>query len=164
MRELDEIVHVLERAVATAAVEVGHERRPADRREDRRVTAEMQVAQGVAGVKVEFTRRRGQQGARHPARYVDSIALHVGPGLAPQAQRFRVAAELDADLLENRLGVRLDDLDGLSAQQFDHGELAPYVGQLAGGLSRPRRSPGFAAVPGVPPRKGSFGHDRSPGR
>ncbi len=84
--------------------------------------------------------RRAQQLAGEAARNPDALALHVGACLAPQAQRFRVAPELDADFLEDRLGVGLDDLDGLAVQQFDRGDATANVRQLCGGAVRTCRA------------------------
>jgi hypothetical protein len=47
------------------------------------------------------------------------FAPHIGPCRAPQFQRAGVLDKVDADLLENRLGVVLDDLDGLVVQDLE---------------------------------------------
>ncbi len=142
--ELDEVVQVRERAVAAAAVEVRHEGRPADRREDRRVPAEAHAARRVPRVQRELAWSRAQQLAGEAARNPDAFAVHVGPCLAPQPQRFRVAPELDADLFEDRLGIGLDDLHGLAVQQLDGGNAAADVRELLGHAVRTRRTPRFA--------------------
>ena len=80
----------------------------------------------------ELPRRRLQQVTGQPARDVHALALHVGAGVAPQAQGLGVAAELDADLLEDRLGIGLDDLHRLAAQQLHGRELAADIGVLDG--------------------------------
>jgi hypothetical protein len=74
-------------------------------------------------------------------RHAHPLTLHVGAPGAPQPQRFRVAPELDADLLEDRLGIVGNDLDRLAAEQIDRGELAPDVGQFRESLGayRPAR-------------------------
>ncbi len=104
----------------------------------------LHAARRVSRVQHELARRRAQQLAGEAARNADALALHVGAGFAPQAQRFRVAPELDADFLEDRLGVGLDDLDGLAVQQFDRGDAAADVGQLGGRAVRARRATDLA--------------------
>ena len=47
-----------------------------------------------------------------PAREADALALDVGAGVVEQAQRVGVAAELETDLLEDRVGVVLDESPG----------------------------------------------------
>ena len=145
VRELDEVLQVLERAVAAAAIEIVDERRPADRRENGRIAAEAHVALGVARMQRELARRRLEQMARESARDVHPLALDVGAGAPPQAQGFRVAPKLDADLLEDGLGVVLDDLDRLGTEQFDRRQLAADVG-IFGGLSAGTRQARLAAA------------------
>ena len=143
VRELDEVVQVLQRAVAAAAIEVGDERRAAHRREHRCVAAEADAALGVARVQNEFLRRRAEQRAGQAAGNAHALAAHVGAGVTPQAQRFGVATEFDADFLEDRLGVRLDDLDRFAAQQFDVRDAAADVRQLAEAALAARRAARF---------------------
>ena len=111
VRELDEILQILERPVAAAAIEIVDERRPAHRREYGRIAAEAHVARRVARMQRELARRRLQQMPRKAARDVHPLAVDIGAGPLPQAQGFRIAPEFDADLLENGLGVVFDDLD-----------------------------------------------------
>src|SRR6476469_2200848 len=101
-------MQILKRAVTPAAVQVRHERRPADRGEHRGVAAKAHVALGVTGMDGEFARRGLEQGACQPARNAYPLALHVRTRPTPQAQGFWIAPELDANLLENGLGVGLD--------------------------------------------------------
>ena len=65
--------------------------------------------------------RRGRLDDRpaHPAREADALAVDVGAGLAQQPQRVGVAAELDADLLEDRVGVVLDERQALLAEDLE---------------------------------------------
>ena len=86
VRELDEVVQVRERAVAAAAVEVGHEWRAADRREHRGIAAEPHGACRVSCVQLELARRRPQQLAREAAWNPHALALHVGACFPPEAQ------------------------------------------------------------------------------
>ncbi len=157
--ELDEVVQVLERAVAPAALEVGHERRAAHRGEDGCIAAEAHVARGVAGEELELLGRGREQPPRHAARDVDALAGHVRPGLFPQAQRLRVAPELDPHLLEDGLGIGLDDLDRFRAQQLHRFELAADVGVL-GGRTPGACAPGVAAAAAAAQRSHCLAHQR----
>ena len=118
--ELHEVAEVLDRPVAAAAVQVAHERRAVGRREDRGVAADPHAALRVAGVLDELVR-----GARlddlpaHPAREPDALALDVRAGVAEQLERVGVAAELEADLLEDDVGVVLDEAQALLAQHLE---------------------------------------------
>ena len=111
--ELDEVVQVLERAVAPAAVQVRARtagRRPA--KTPLRCRRTHAALPGCARA-VELARRGAQQLARHATRNAHAFAVHVGAGLVPQSQRFRIAPELDPDFGEDGLGICLDDLDRL---------------------------------------------------
>ena len=59
-----------------------------------------------------------------PAREADPLAVDVGAGLAEEAQRVGVAAELDADLLEDRVGVVLDEREALLAEDLERRQRA----------------------------------------
>ena len=62
---------------------------------------------------------------RHmPAREADALALDVGAGVVEQPERLGVAAELDADLLEDRVGVVLDEREALLVEDLERGERA----------------------------------------
>ena len=112
VRELDEVVQILERAVAPATLQV--RTRTADRRRARtrwHHRRSARCARDCGRYSVELARRGLEQAPRQAARNVDALARDVRAGLPPQAQRLRIAPELDADLLEDGLGVGLDDLD-----------------------------------------------------
>ena len=84
--------------------------------------------------------------ARQPAREMDAGALHVGAGLLPQLQALLVAAELDADLLENGVGIVLDDLQPLLVQHLDTGVRRVMNGSCSI-LGRPRAARRASAPP-----------------
>src|SRR5215469_8566271 len=151
VREFDEVGQILERTVAAPALDVAHERRTADRREHRGIAAEADVTLGIAGEQREFLGGRGEQGSRQAARYPHALALHVRTSAPPQLQRLRIAPELDPDLLEDRLRIRLDDLDRIKAQELDRLQPAADVGVL----ERDRLRPGATAVAAAP--RGSAG-------
>jgi hypothetical protein len=108
------------------------------------------VALGVAREQLEFAWDRREQRTGQPPRDPHAFAAHVGAGIAPEPQRLRVAPELDADFLEDRLGIGLDDFDGLRVEQFDRGDPASDVGQLGVAELRPRRA---ADLPRVAARR-----------
>ena len=112
--ELHEVAEVLDRRVAAAFVEVADERGAVGRREHHVRSADAGAALGVARVLHELGRRGvGHELAGEAAGDPDALAGDVGPGAAPQRERLRVVSELDADLLENRLRVVLDELETL---------------------------------------------------
>ncbi len=113
--QLHEVAEVLDRAVAPAVVEVAHERRAVVRREDRvRRRRSATFRSRVAGVLGELARRgRLDDLAAHAAREADPLALRRRRRPSRnRRERVRVAAELDADLLEDRVGVVLDERRG----------------------------------------------------
>ena len=105
--------------------------------------ADLDVVRRVAGVLGEHARRGGLDDlAAHPAREADALALDVGAGIAEEAERVGVAAELQADLLEDRVGVLLDQSTRPSSSRTSNGArvrvrngLAGDVGVAAGGLA-----------------------------
>ena len=141
--QLHEVAEVLDRAVAPAAVEVAHERRAVVRGEDRVHPADLDVALRVARVLGELARRgRLDDLAAHPAREADALAVDVGAGVAEQAERVGVAAELDADLLEDRVGVVLDEREALLAEDLERGELPGQERDVLGMAREPERPGG----------------------
>ena len=116
--ELDEVLEVFERPVAAAFVEVVHERRAVIWRKHHRVTADRDVAVGIARVLHVLRRRGGAQAPRQAARETNPLALDVATGLAKQLERAGKLAKLDANFLEQRLSVALDRLQSLLADKF----------------------------------------------
>ena len=122
--QLHEVAEVLDRAVAPAAVEVAHERRAVVGREDRVHPADLDVAFRVARVLGELAwRGRLDDLAAHAPREADPLALDIGTGVAEQAEGVGVAAELEADLLEDRVRVVLDEREALLVEHLERGEL-----------------------------------------
>ena len=147
--QLHEVAEVLDRAVAPAAVEVAHERRAVVRREDRVHPADLDVPLRVARVLGELARRgRLDDLAAHPAREADPLAVDVGAGVAQQAEGVGVAAELEADLLEDRVGVVLDEREALLVEDLERGELPGQERDVLGvGGEAGRLAGGSAAAP-----------------
>src|SRR6185369_3134377 len=139
--ELHEVAEVLDRAVAPAVVEVADERRAVVRGQDGVAAADLDVVVMVPGVLGELARRRRLDDlAAHPAREPDPFALDVGAGVAEEMQGVAVAAELEADLLEDRVGVLLDDREALVVQDLERSQrpgqerFASDMGPGPGGL------------------------------
>ena len=123
--QLHEVAEVLDRAVAAAAVEVAHEGRAVVRREDGVRIADPDAPLGVPCVLGEHARRGGLDDlAAHPAREADALALDVGTGILEQAQRLGVAPELEPDLLEDRVGVVLDQREPFLVEDLERLERA----------------------------------------
>jgi hypothetical protein len=69
------------------------------------------------------------------------LAPHVGAGLAPKLQRLGVVAKLDADLLEHRIGVLLDQGEAFLVENLVDLDPAPDIGErLAGTAAGARRA------------------------
>jgi len=97
---------------------VAHERRTVGRREHRLRPADLDRAGGVAGVLGEPGRGRRDQRSHQPPFEADAHPVDVGPRRLEQPKRLVVAAKLDADLLEDRLGVGLDADQPLLAEDL----------------------------------------------
>ena len=88
--------------------------------EDHVRVADDDAALGVAGALGEDPGRAGlDQRAAHPALEADARALHVGAGSAEDLDRLGEVDDLDADLLEQRVGVVLDRLEALGGDDLD---------------------------------------------
>ena len=101
VREFDEVMKILEGAVAPAALE--SERRAARRRAQiPLVAADRHVASGVARVLGKLRGRGAAHDlARKPGRYVHPAAVgDRRAGFSPESDRLFVAADLEPNLLE----------------------------------------------------------------
>ena len=83
-----------------------------------------------------------------------ALALDVGAGLLPHRQRFGVVAELDADLLEDPVGIGLDQRDAFLVENLvdlyaaaDIGELLPRPAAGTCGAARAGPAPVATAPP-----------------
>ena len=80
---------------------------------------------GIARVLGELPRRgAAHDAAAHAAREVHALALDVGAGVLPDLERLGVVAEVDADLLENGVGIVLHQREPFLAQHLVVGDLA----------------------------------------
>src|SRR6185437_1154878 len=141
------------RAVAPAAVEISHEGRAVVRGEDGMDAADLDASLGVARVLGELPRRAGlDDPAAHPARKPDPDAVDVGAGVMQQAERLGVTAELEPDLLEDRVGVLLDERQALLAEHLERRELAGQERDVLGVGRQPDRLAGGSTT--APPALG----------
>src|SRR4029077_18267710 len=105
------------------------------------------VARGVACVLGELLRRRAaHDAAAHAAREAQALALDVGTGVLPEFERFRIVAEIDADLLENRVGVVLEELEPPGGQRLVVRNVARDVGYEGVAARGAGRDLGIAAT------------------
>ena len=103
-------------------------------------------------------RRRGlQKLAAKALGKMDALALHIGAGILPQRQRLGVVAELDADLLQHRVGIGFDERKPffvehlvLASSARDEGQR--LAGTAARALGAPRRRAAAATCSVRPPR------------
>jgi hypothetical protein len=108
------------------------------------LAADDDIAHRVARVLRELARCGGlHQLAAHAARESHAFALHVGAGRLEQRQRLRVVAEVDADLLQDGVGVVLEQLEAVVAQHFVARDLACDVRHE---IMRPRRARGALGI------------------
>jgi hypothetical protein len=89
------------------------------------------------------------QRAAKAARKMHPRALHVGSCRAPHRQRLIVIAKLNADLLQDEIGVGFDEGESLLVEHLIIGELAADEGELVDLAGLAQRSPRFrsAAAP-----------------
>ena len=102
---------------------------------------------------------------RQAARKAHPLASDVAARAAKELERARKIAELDADLLEQRVRVALDDREPFLAQDLGQRDVARDVGQ---GDRRPLGAGGAARLSAAArladDGRGGFGHRRSLGR
>src|SRR3954452_1950081 len=120
VRQLDEVAEVLDRRVPTAVVDVERERRPVVGRKHSGVAADANTARRIPAVLDVFAWRRGLHDLpAHAPRETDSCSVDRCAGVGKNLQRRRVVANLHTDFLQDRLGVVLDDLETLVADDLE---------------------------------------------
>ena len=121
--ELDEVAEVLDRAVPSPIVEVTDERRSVRRREDGVPASEHDVVRRIARDLGELPGRgRLDQRTAEPAWETHALAVDVGAGSAVEVERVGRIVHLDPDLLEDRVGVRLERREPLLAEHLERRE------------------------------------------
>ena len=158
--ELHEILEVFDRAVAAALVEIVDEGRTVVGGEDRRFAADDDVALGIARMLHIARRRRRAELPRKTAGKADALALDVAARVLETLQRAGIIAKFDPDLLQQRVGVVLDQREALLAEYLGRRDRAGYVGDRREAALRARRPARLAA----PPRLGRGEIGRGRGR
>ncbi len=128
--ELHEIAEVLDRRITPPLIEIANEGRAVDRREDQVAAADLDVPCRVPGALGEGARRRLDQRAHEPSGKAHALAFDLGAGTAPQVERFRIVAEVDADLLKDGLGIVLDEGQAFLGQHLIERDLPLDIGEL----------------------------------
>ena len=148
VRELHEVAEVLDRPVAAPAVEVAHERRPVGGREDRVLPAEDDVVRPVPRDLRELARARSPARAGGTGRAGTGRARRRRPRPRSREELERVGgvAEVDPDLLEDRVGVLLERREALLGEDLERRQ-RPREERHALDVRR------AAAPPGAPPAR-----------
>src|SRR5580704_13366319 len=147
--ELHEIAEVLDSRITAAFVEASNERRAISRREHGVVAADDHAARRVACVLSEFTRCGAlNERTAHATRKTHALTLYIRPGSLPDRNCLGVVAKIDADLLENCIGIVLHQGETFLAQDFVIGNLAGNEGDRCRG-SGGARSPLRVAAAGT---------------
>ena len=119
--QLHEVAEVLDRGVAPAVVEVVDERRAVGRHEDHVRVADDWTLR--AGLRARWVKTRGAVAVtieRHmPRGKRTRCPVDVGAGAAEDLDRLGEVDDLDADLLEEGVGVVLDLLEALGRDDLD---------------------------------------------
>ncbi len=122
--DLDQVFEILVAAVTPPAFEVAHERRTVDRRKHLRIATDDDAALGIARMLGKFTGCGLTQGTRHAALEAHARALDVGASGLPDFECARIVAELEADLLDDPVGLILEFIDAFLAEKFVERNLA----------------------------------------
>ena len=117
--ELYEFLEVLDRRIATPAFGVADKWRAIDRRENKGVAPDLDRPLGVTGMLGEARRRRLAERPRQSLGQPHTLAVDIGARVFPERQSLGVIDEVDADLFEHRLGIRLDDRERLFVQDVE---------------------------------------------
>jgi hypothetical protein len=123
VRQLDEVLEIVERSVPSTAREVAHERRAVRRREHDVVAADLDRPIGVASVLRE---RRGGGGAQraHVSRIeAHSITIDRRAGL-PEQPHGHIVVDVHADLSQDLVALLLDQRQAFLAEQLVVRDLA----------------------------------------
>ena len=82
------------------------------------IAADFHAARGIAGVLGELARRGGAERADLARLEAHPLAVDLGAGLLEQAERLLVATKLDADLAEDAIGMPLDEVQAVFAEEI----------------------------------------------
>ena len=128
--DLHESAEVVDRRVAPAGVEVVHKRRAPGWAEYGVIAADLDGVRGIARVLGELARRaRLDDPAAHPRLEAHALAVHVGARVVEDRENLGIAAKLHPDLLKKPVGVALDEVEALLAEDPERTELAEDAGR-----------------------------------
>ena len=129
IRELDEVAEVFDGCVPASVLDVVDEWGAVVRREHGGVAADLHAAGWVAGVLDVLARRRCLHDlTAHPTRESNPGSIDRGASRGEDGQRRWIVADLDTDLLEDRLGVALDDLQPFVTDDLERLHRSGQVG------------------------------------
>ena len=95
--QLHELLEIIHRGIAAAAISVAHERRAIDRRADKSIAADHDGFLRVAGVLGDGGRSRFAQLTRQATWDAHALAFDGRTGFAPAIQSRRVVDKVDTD-------------------------------------------------------------------
>ena len=145
--ELHEVLEVIDTGVAAALIEVAHEGRAVRRREHHGIAADPQIAGGVACDLRELAGRvLLNERATHTRREADAFAVDLRTGFSEDVEDLGVLAELYAGLLEDAVGVPLDDGESFVVQHLEARDFAHDVRRGRRSAGRTGRALGVAGV------------------
>ena len=115
--QFHQTVEIVERAVATPALQVAYERRTVNRREYLMRPANAYRPRRIAGHLRELRRSTGQQATHQFGGRADAGARDFGARFPPAPQGLRVVAELDTGLLQQPESLTFNTRQRLVIQQ-----------------------------------------------
>ena len=108
--QFHEIAKIFDCGVAALAIQITHERRAIDRREDGIIAANLHRTIVVAGILGELRRRSGTKAAAHAAGEMHPFALNISARVLQDRQRFGIILKIDADFFKDGFGVVFNNL------------------------------------------------------
>ena len=106
--ETHEVAEILQSGVAPPSIQVGHQRGAVTRHEDHVIPAKDDVMRRITPAHRKRRRRRAAELARKARIEAYPCAAHRSAGAAKQRQRGLISPELDADFLQDPVGLVFD--------------------------------------------------------
>jgi len=126
--QFDQLLQIIDRAIAPPVFQVAHKRRTVDGREDGAGFSDFHGTVRIAGVLNKFFRCRAAQMPGHAARQSHARFLYVRPGLFPDPQRFGILAKLQPDFLDQPIRLILESGQPLFVEKFVKRDLPADIG------------------------------------
>ena len=126
--EFYEILEIFNRAIATTIVEIMHERRTIDRREDGVLATNLNATCGVAGMLRVMRRNCCDELLCKTAWETHAFALDVASRVFQEFQRIWIITKFNADFFKQCFSIMLDDLHRFLRKEFDERALARNIG------------------------------------